>query len=156
MAHVMENEIGIARPVDAVYDYVTVPARWHEWHPASERASDSPHALRKGDRFIESASMRPLGPLPIVLRRQLEYTVTECSPPHLWEVLGESASITVRIRYELEPRDGTLFRRRLTYRVNGWLRLFEPFLVRPKMRRQSIQALQNLKRLLESRASTDL
>ncbi|MFO0945779.1 MAG: SRPBCC family protein [Planctomycetota bacterium] len=145
----IENEIHIAREPAAVFAYVTVPSRWHEWHPASERASEQDRPLIQGDTFTESASLRPLYPLPIVLRCQLKYKVTACSPPYLWEVLGESDAIEVRIRYELAEGRETHFRRRLTYRVKGWLRILEPILVRPKMRRQSAQALQNLKHQLE-------
>lgn len=157
MRHTMiETAIEIGQPPEVVFRYVTVPARWHEWHPASESATGEDQGPRQGDRFEEWASLRPLGPLPLVLRRHIRYRVVESVPPTLFEVRGESETLELVIRYDLAERDGgTLFERRLTYTVHGWLALVEPFIVRPTMRRQSELALANLKRALEKGGGAD-
>lgn len=148
----IETSIAIDRPPEIVFRYVTVPARWHEWHPASESATGEQRSLRPGERFEEWASIRPLGRLPLVLRRHIRYRVALSVAPTLFEVTGESEALDLSIRYDLaEKAGGTLFERRLTYATHGWLALVEPFIVRPTMRSQSERALANLKRVLEER-----
>lgn len=147
--HQIVSEVHIDRVPRQVYDYVTKPSRWHEWHPASKSAIESTTNLQTGDRFLETASMKPIPFLPVILRRQIDYVVVQSSAPHLWEVSGESNALELRIRYELHEDNGTHFRRQLQYTVKGGLSIIEPFLIRPKMERQSQQALLNLKRVLE-------
>jgi len=148
--HRLENEILIHRPQEEVFRYVTQPWRWHEWHPASECATPSTRALAVGDSFEETVSMQPFGGLPIRIRRQLRWTVVQSRAPDLWEVHGTSPTIDVRVLYEMDPAQGTRFRRTFHYAVKGWLRLIERRFVLPRMRLQSALALQNLKRALET------
>ena len=44
MQRVIENTIDIARSPQQVFDYVTQPWRWHEWHPSSRSARAQPSA----------------------------------------------------------------------------------------------------------------
>jgi len=149
-AHRLENEVHIQRPPETVFRYVTQPWLWHEWHPASESAVGSANPLKVGDHFDESVSMQPFGWFPIRIRRQLRWTVVESQEPHLWEVHGTSPTIDVRARYELDPVDGTRFRRTFHYRVKGPLRVIDRGFVLPRMQQQSVVALQNLQRALEA------
>jgi uncharacterized protein YndB with AHSA1/START domain len=148
--HRLENEVLIHRPQEEVFRYVTQPWRWHEWHPASECATPSARDLVVGDSFEETVSMRPFGWVPIRMRRQLRWTVLQSQAPHLWEVHGTSPTIDVRVLYEMDPLQGTRFRRTFHYAVKGWLGLIERRFVLPRMQRQSVIALQNLKRALEA------
>ena len=148
--HRLENEVLIHRPPEEVFRYVTQPWRWHEWHPASECATPSARELVVGDRFEETVSMRPFGWLPLRIRRQLRWTVVQSQAPHLWEVHGSSATIDVCARYELDPAQGTRFRRTFHYAVKGPLRAIDHRFVLPRMRQQSVLALENLKRALEA------
>ena len=142
------DEIFIAAPVRTVFEYVTRPDLWHEWHPASTSAEIPRVPLRAGDRFREIITVR----YPLVkIRRHTEYEVSLSELHHTWEVRGESSLFLLTIHYDFRAeKGGTLFQRTLTYRVKGTLSYFEPILVRPKIRRQSKQALGNLKRKLES------
>ena len=144
------NDIHIHRPQREIYQYVTQPWRWHEWHPASESATASLKELQVGDMFEEMVSMRPFGLLPIRMRRHLRWTVVQSQAPHMWEVHGTSATIDVRVRYELDGAQGTQFRRTFHFTVKGWMRHIGRSFVLPRMAKQSEIALQNLKHTLES------
>lgn len=141
------NEIYIEAPVQRVFNYVSRPDLWHEWHPASTSAELTRVPLQAGDTFREIITVA----YPLVkIRRHTEYKVTESKPSVLWEVQGESSLFNLTIHYEFLAQDrGTLFQRTLTYTVKGPLAWFEPILVRPKIRRQSALALANLKSKLE-------
>lgn len=142
------DEIFIEAPVQKVFDYVSRPDLWHEWHPASTSAELPRAPLQQGDRFREIITVA----YPLVkIRRHTEYRVTESKPSVLWEVQGESSLFNLTIHYEFMAKErGTLFQRTLTYSVKGLLAWFEPLLVRPKIRRQSALALKNLKVKLET------
>jgi uncharacterized protein YndB with AHSA1/START domain len=146
----IENEIQITRPAAEVFDYVTQPCRWHEWHPASEGATADLGQLQVGKTFDEIVSMKPFGLLPIRLRRQLHWTVTAARPQHSVTLEGKSKTIDVRVQYALEGGELTRFHRTFHYRVKGWLGIFDALFVLPRMRAQSATALANLKRRLES------
>ena len=141
------DEIHIATPVQKVFNYVSRPDLWHEWHPASTSAELPRVPLQAGDNFREIITVS----YPLVkIRRHTAYKVTESKPSVLWEVQGESSLFNLTIHYEfMAEGQGTLFQRTLTYAVKGPLAWFEPILVRPKIRRQSALALRNLKAKLE-------
>ncbi len=150
--HTLENEILIHRPPAAVYGYVTQPWRWHEWHPASESATPSAHALVTGDRFEEEVSMRPIAWLPWRKRSHLRWVVIHTESPLVWEVHGSSPTIDVRVRYQMVEAQGTRFHRTFHFTVKNWMRWVDRSVVLPRMRAQSAQALHNLKRQLERMA----
>lgn len=137
------DSIEIAAPPLKVFEYVTRPDLWHEWHPASTSAELPRIPLQVGDAFREIITVRyPL----ISIKRQTEYSVVLSEPGKVWEVRGISSLFNLTIHYEFKPQgSGTLFERTLTYEVKGTLAYFEPVIVRPKIRRQSKIALQNLK-----------
>ncbi len=141
------NEILIDAPPQAVFDYVSRPDLWHEWHPASTSAELPRVPLKVGDEFREIITVK----YPLVsVQRQTAYRVTISNPATVWEVQGKSSLFDLTIHYDFtRVGQGTLFRRTLTYRVHGGLAYFEPLLVRPKIKSQSAAALANLKRRLE-------
>lgn len=149
---IIETEIVIRRPPEVVFDYVSKPWRWHEWHPGSQWAQRGPDLLEVGQRFTEVAAMRPVRWLPFRLSSALKYVVHECERPRIWEVRGTSPRIDLRIRYELEEASGTRFKRMFEYLVKGAMATVEPVLLRPRMKAQSVQALTRLKKRLESTA----
>jgi carbon monoxide dehydrogenase subunit G len=147
----MENSIVIDRSPLAVFAYVTQPWRWHEWHPSSQQAEANVEVLSVGDRFDEVIRLQPLSPLPFTVRRQTRYTVLLSEPGVVWEVRGETGDGALTIHYDFRPQgDATLFHRRLQYEVRGAMTLIEPWLLQPRMRKLSAQALSNLKARLES------
>jgi len=49
----LTNEITIQCPPEKVFDYVSRPDLWHEWHPASKSAVLPRVPLQTGDAFGE-------------------------------------------------------------------------------------------------------
>ena len=147
--HVHENEVLIDRSAEAVHGYVSQPWRWHEWHPASESATQAPAGLSAGAQFNEVVSMKPLAMLPIRVRLHLHWTVLESAPPHVLEMRATSNIIDVHVRYEIERVSLTRFHRVFRFQVKGWLRFVAHYFMPARMRAQSIIALSNLKRVLE-------
>ncbi|AFM13665.1 SRPBCC family protein [Turneriella parva] len=144
----LTNEILIAAPPEKVFDYVSRPDLWHEWHPASKSAVLPRVPLQRGDAFGEIITVT----YPFIkISRKTEYRVTLSERAKVWEVQGSSSLFSLTIHYDFFSEGATTrFRRTLTYRVQGLLGWFEPVVVRPKMRRQSAFALSNLKRKLEA------
>jgi uncharacterized protein YndB with AHSA1/START domain len=138
---IIRLERQIAASPAAVYDLVTRPARWHEWHPSSIRADDRAKAsLAAGAQFEED--IRSSGFI-----RHLRWTVLEAEPPRRWcaeAVMGDGS--TVRLLYELSDREGgTRFVRTLDYRLAPpLLRLLNDLLLWRRVRRESNRALDNL------------
>lgn len=147
----IENEVVIACAPEQVYDYVTQPWCWHEWHPSSQSAVSDVDVLNVGDTFDEVIKLQPLSPLPLNIRRQTHYRVVLAQRAVTFEVHGETGDGGLTIHYDLAPQDGgTLFQRSLTYEVRGAMRLIEPLLLYPRMKNLSAVALTNLKQRLES------
>lgn len=151
MQRIIENSIVIGRTPQQVFDYVTQPWRWHEWHPSSQGATASAEVMTEGETFDEVIRLQPLSPLPLTIRRQTHYRVDEAQRGVCWQVSGEANSGRLTIRYEFYPagEGQTRFFRRLCYEVTGPLRLFDPLLF-PRMQALSGVALDNLKATLES------
>ena len=146
------NEAVINCSPEQVYDYVTQPWRWHEWHPSSVSAEAAVPVLHEGDTFDEVICLRPLSPLPPSMLRQTHYRVVTAQRPLAFEVQGETDDGGLRIRYDLSAHgnSATQFRRQLVYHVSGPVRLIEPLLLYPRMKHLSAVALANLKQSLES------
>lgn len=142
------NDILIAARPEKVFDYVSRPDLWHEWHPASKSAVLPRVPLQKGDAFGEIITVT----YPFIkISRKTEYRVTLSERAKVWEVRGSSSLFDLTIHYDFFAEGAaTRFCRTLTYDVKGLLGWFEPVVVRPKMRRQSAFALANLKRKLEA------
>ncbi len=145
----IQNTIDIARSPDAVFGFVTTPATWQKWHPATlgvEGATD--HSLVVGEQVIED--YRSGG----VLNRT-RWTVVECDAPQRWRIegrgkFGEEAAIA----YTLTTiSTGTRFERELRYRMPNrlaaWLELF----IRRQVAEESALALRQLKLVLEAETS---
>ncbi len=149
MSVTLKNTIQIAAPCEPVFDYVTQPWLWHDWHPNSLSARAAVERLQVGNHFDEEIEVQPLAPLPPRLHRQTRYVVEASDPPRHWQVRGDTGDGWLVIRYDLSA-DGnqTRFERTLTFDVRWPTRLLLPALKR-QMRTTSALALENLKRKLE-------
>lgn len=133
----------VAAPPVVVYDYVTRPARWKEWHPASLGTGGlPPDPLEAGAAFEED--VRSAGQL-----RHLRWTVKECKPALRWAadaVMDDGSRVS--LLYELEPRgQGTRFTRTLEYHLKPLhLRLVNALLMWRRVQAESRLALSNLTR----------
>ena len=142
----IDTEIVLAAPCERVFDFVTTPALWHTWHPATAGVADVPtRPLVAGESVVEH--IRAGG-----RRFDATWTVLACEPPSLWVIATDSELGSSRIVYRLAPlAGGCRFRRTLEYRSHRmpW-RLFDASITRWVLGRQSARALANLKRALEA------
>ncbi|NMY99431.1 SRPBCC family protein [Pseudomonas proteolytica] len=141
-AHVRQTsqERYIQAPIEAVYDYVTQPDRWHEWHPTSLSAdTGTSGSLPAGQRFTEMIDL--LG-----VRVPMSYRVQIAEPPREFKTVFTSLAVDGCIHYYLQPRgSGTLFTRVLSYETELKLNTLEA-----RMVELSNQAMDQLKQRLES------
>lgn len=134
------NEIIIDAPIQKVYDYVSQPDRWHEWHPASLSAdTGTAKPLKKGDRFSEK--IRIYGQ-----ETEMSYEVVIASPPNEFKTAFTSPLVDGTIHYQLEKHgDSTRFNRTLDYSIEKYIAM-----MKSGMHELSVTALGNLKGKLES------
>ncbi len=138
--------VRIDRPMNAVFDYVTTPANWPTWHPASRSvsgATDHPLEIGEqvGEEFIAGGQ-----------EGSSVWHVTQCNPPHLWKIMTAIPHISAEITYRLMPlgNTGTYFERELIYRLTGLrFRLLDFLVMRRRTRQESQLALKRLKERLE-------
>ncbi|MFC5475766.1 SRPBCC family protein [Paraherbaspirillum soli] len=140
----VETEVEIARPAQQVFNYVTTPALWHTWHPATVEVRDVPQRpLTTGETMLELVAVAGR-------RDQALWTVLACMPPQLWEIGTDTDKGTAHISYRITDTDaGCRFHRTLEFRSKGWWHVLDTTLTRWIMERQSSQALRNLKAVLE-------
>lgn len=102
------HELYIEADIHQVYDYVTQPERWREWHPSCLRAhTGCSGPLPQGLRF--SSVIDLLG-----LQVHLNCRVISAVAPREFKMLFSSIVIDGSLHYLLQPRsNGTLFRRAL-------------------------------------------
>jgi hypothetical protein len=147
----IQNEIEIAASAEELFNYVTRPWLWHEWHPSSKSANAAHSVLATGDEFIEVLEVQPLAPLPPRMTRETEYTVTESVPFQTWETEGRMKDGWIRIRYDFAEKGGvTFFCRTLEFDVTGLNRILLPML-KSKMEKLSMVALNNLKTKMQEK-----
>ena len=147
------HEVKIAVTAEVLFNYVTQPWLWHQWHPSSQSASAAHTFLAAGDEFNELIMVQPLAPLPPRLIRSVDYSVTEAFPYSSWKVEGKMKDARLQIRYDFLESEGqavtTVFQRTLTFELNGPMRLLQAPLKR-KMKHISGQAMGQLKIRMET------
>lgn len=135
----ISQERFINAPLETVYDYVTQPDRWHEWHPTSLGAeTGTSGSLGAGARFTEMIDL--LG-----VRVPMSYRVQIARRPDEFKCVFTSLAVDGSIHFFLQPfRDGTLFKRVLTYETELQLATLHE-----RMLELSAIALDRLKQRLE-------
>jgi uncharacterized protein YndB with AHSA1/START domain len=136
----------IARPREAVFDYVTTPVHWPAWHPSSLSVTGAiDHPLGLGEQTTEE--FRVAG-----RRGHVVWTVVERKRPEKWTIDGVIAGRPAgTVSYALTPdADGTQFERTFTYRSPTlWFALLNAVLLRAKIQAESDEAVERLKDVLE-------
>lgn len=131
----------IAVSPQQVYDYVTRPVRWKEWHPASQGVSDvDDESLVAGRRFEEDV-------LSAGRQRHLTWLVEESRPGERWRASAYMADgSTVRLTYDMVASgNGTRFTRTLEYTLRPvLLRWLNDLFLWKRVRAESEKALANL------------
>lgn len=137
----------IQRPPKVVFDYVTTPAHWPAWHPASLAVSGSvDHPLGLGEQVKEE--FRVAG-----RRGSVVWTVTERQPPGKWTIEGKIGGEPAgAVTYSLtSTASGTRFERAFTYRAPSlWFVMLNWLVLRTRIQAESETAVLRLKSLLEA------
>lgn len=141
------NSIQIRQPIEQVFDFITTPGNWPQWHPASVSVSDNAdHSLTPGEEVTENISVAGH-------RGQVTWLVRERSAPHRWVIDGTGKNGgRATITYTLTRHPvGTNFERELVYAMpNPLLGLLDRLIIRSRMKADSVEALQRLKVRFES------
>ena len=147
------SSIEIRRPIEQVFDFITTPGNWPQWHPASVSVGgNAEHSLLPGEEISENISVAGH-------HGQVTWLVRERSAPHRWAIDGTGkdgghATITYTLT---RNSDGTTFERQLVYTMpNPLLAVLDWLIIRSRMKADSAKALQRLKQLLESGDETNL
>lgn len=141
----------IQRPIEAVYDYVTTPGHWPDWHPSSLGVTGATdHSLQVGEQVTERF-------LVAGRRGEVVWTVREREAPQRWVIAGAITSGRGgggTVSYRLAARAGaTDFTREFTYPLpNLAFALLDALLIRRRVRAESAEAVRRLKQRLEARA----
>lgn len=147
------SSIQIRQPIERVFDFITTPGNWPQWHPASVSVGrNADHSLLPGEEITENISVAGH-------HGQVTWLVRERSAPHRWVIDGTGkdgghATITYILT---RNSDGTNFDRELVYTMpHVLLAVLDWLIIRSRMKTDSAKALQRLKRLLESGGGTNL
>jgi len=105
----VRSTIFIDKPVEQVFDFVTTPANWPRWHPASLSVTGATdHSLEPGEQVTEEFQM-------FGRKMSIVWTVRQRQFPRRWviEGVGSGDGLTT-ISYTLAPQgSGTAYEREL-------------------------------------------
>jgi uncharacterized protein YndB with AHSA1/START domain len=141
--------IRINAPIEQVFDYVTTPGNWPEWHPSSLGVSGATdHSLKPGEKVTEE--YRVAGQ-----RGRVVWTVRERVVPRRWVIDGQVESGGGGITYTLTPHEnGTNFERDFVYTMpNKLLAMLDRLVLHRRVEAESAEALRRLKDVLERRTA---
>lgn len=136
----------INRPIEQVYEFVTTPGNWPQWHPSSLGVEgDTDHSLTVGESCTEAFHVAGR-------EGQVVWTVTEREVPRRWVIRGiivgrnDGGVIT----YTLTSKNGgTYFEREFVYPTPNLLfSLLDKLIIRRRVTAESEEALRQLKQVL--------
>ena len=146
----IRSEIQLNVPVEEVFDYVTTPGNWPNWHPSSLGVSGATdHPLEPGEKVTEEY-------LVAGRRGSVVWTVRERIPPRRWVIEGTVAGGGGgEITYTLTPQDDrTIFERDFVYTMpNALMALLDRLVLRRRVQAESAEALRRLRDVLERKAA---
>jgi len=139
------STICIHRDIADVFDFLTTPKNWPEWHPASiSVVGSTDHSLAIGEEVMEEF-------LAAGRRGSAVWRVTAREAPYLWRIESSASEASATITYRLRTEAGmTVFERDMQYNFGQtWLIILDALFVRRRMQRQSREALFRTKHILE-------
>ncbi|MGF6970141.1 uncharacterized protein YndB with AHSA1/START domain [Paraburkholderia sp. WC7.3g] len=141
--------ISIERPDAVVFDYVTTPSHWPDWHPSSLSVTGATdHSLSVGEQVTEE--FRVAG-----RRGSVVWTVAARDRPRKWVIVGTiDGKSAGTVSYTLAPAaSGTRFEREFVYRAPSlWFEAVNVIFVRARIQQESDEAVARLKQGLETGA----
>lgn len=139
--------LDIGRPPADVFNYVTTPIHWPEWHPSSLAVSGNvDHSLLIGETVLED--FRVAG-----RQGRVTWRVAAREPDRLWQISGDIEGREAgQVTYRLTATDaGTHFVREFDYRsANLLFALLNRLSLRGQIDAESQQAVRQLKARLEA------
>ncbi|WP_281645635.1 SRPBCC family protein [Parendozoicomonas sp. Alg238-R29] len=149
---IIKHIVEIACTPQELFEYLTQPWLWHEWHPNSVSATNQGTPLRVGDEYSEIYKIRLFKSLPIMLTKHLHYEVLEVEPFSSWKVRAHTVGAVINFHYQFEPCEkGVRYTRNLDYQVRGLFRVGAPLLEK-RNREMSDVAVENIVRIMEQRS----
>jgi uncharacterized protein YndB with AHSA1/START domain len=139
------QRIDIAAPPERVFAYVTVPASWPRWHPASRAVRGVTERTPKvGESVVETFEVAGR-------RADATWTTVELDPPRRWSAIATApGGGSARLTYTLSDHH-TVWERDLSYRgPNLLFGILDALRIHALMESDSTLALSNVKRQLES------
>ena len=138
----------INQPREQVYEFVTTPGNWPQWHPSSLGVEgDTDHSLAVGESCTEAFHVAGR-------KGQVVWTVTGREVPRRWVIRGiiVGRNDGGLITYSLTPENGgTRFEREFVYPApNLVFRLLDWLVIRRRVTAESQEALRRLKQVLEA------
>jgi uncharacterized protein YndB with AHSA1/START domain len=141
------NSVIIARAPDDVFAYVTTPANWPKWHPASLAvAGATDHSLLAGEQVTEDFKVAGR-------TGKVVWTVQKRDAPQTWQIRGDVEGRDAGvITYTLSPvAEGTRFDREFVYdSPNLVFAALNRVSLRAQVEAESALAVANLKQRLEA------
>ena len=140
------SRILIAAPAPRVFAYVTTPATWPRWHPATRAVRGvTDRTPPVGTSVVETFELGHR-------RGEVRWTTLELDAPRRWSFAASGHGGKARIVYTLASSEhGTLWERELAYcGPNLLFGILDRLRIRALMQADSTQALANVKRQLEA------
>jgi uncharacterized protein YndB with AHSA1/START domain len=148
MTRIFNSSI-IHQPIEKVFDFVTTPGSWPQWHPSSLGVSGvTEHSMLPGEQVTEK--FRVAG-----RKGRAVWTVRERETPRRWviegRIVGRNSGGTITYNLMSHP-EGTLFEREFIYPIPDWrFALLDKLLIRRRVKKESAEAVRRLKEVLEKK-----
>ena len=141
------HTVQIHQAPEQIFDYMTVPQWWPQWHPECLGIDGSyQSSLQRGEQVTEDIMVGKR-------RSQMVWQVSEYERPYRWVIQGEDKVQGGRatLTYELQDEEGgTRIKRDLVYQMpNWWMDLLDSLVLKRLMVVQSSKTLSRLKTILE-------
>ncbi|MDF0528845.1 SRPBCC family protein [Tsukamurella sp. 8F] len=138
---ILEHERVVARTPDELYDFVTTPSTWLQWHPSVVRVTPPLDVPAREEATFTTEVRTPVG------TGINAWTVGRCVPGREWHAQADmSIGGTTMLTYRIAPhRDGALFTRTLEYRLRSpLLRVADRIVGRRRIDEESRESLDRL------------
>jgi uncharacterized protein YndB with AHSA1/START domain len=139
------NSIEVARASASTFDYVTDPARFHQWQTGLIAGRMDREQVTVGARCVTT---RRIGGRA----REITSKVTQFDPPRRWADHGENGPIRGIVEVDVEPLDDDTRSRvtiSLDFEGHGIGKLLIPLIVRRQAQREMPANMRRLKEQLE-------
>lgn len=147
---VIETEIDINMPIEAVFDYATTADNWSKWHPNtfSTTGADD-HSATENEEIVETLR------IGFLIGPRLFWTVSKHIEPNEWQLTGKDpfGFLNFDLTYTLSMNEdgSTHFHRKMAYELTNLtiFTLFDSLIFKPYNKYISERALKQLKDTIE-------